>query len=431
MFKIILLLTALLFFLIFTAVPVCWALGIVGTVGLLLIGGSALTFIPQSLYAGINYFPFLAIPFFIFAGELMNKGGITKKLIELSRLIIGRVPGSLAYVNILASMFFGGITGSAQADTSCVGGILIPAMREEGYDDATSVAVTASSSVIGPIIPPSIIMVIYGSTMNVSVGALFMGGVVPGILVGCALMVVVFLQNKTKHFPVTQKKYSAGEIRRILIDSLIPLGMPVIIMGGILGGIFTATEAGAVASFYALMISMFFLKTVSARDLLPMLRRTALTTASILIIIGCSKIISWVFALLNIQRAIGDFMGAHVDSPIVFLLLVNILLLFLGTFLDGSAALIMMAPILAPIAMQYGISPLQFGLIMCINLTIGHATPPLGLCLFIGCKLGRISLSRGAVAILPYVLAEVVVLVLITYLPPLTLTLPRLMGFAV
>ena len=429
MIKIVLILTFLLFVLIFSAVPICWALGTVGVVGLLLVQGNALTMIPQSLYAGINYFPFLAIPFFIFAGELMNKGGITKKLVELSRLIIGRVPGSLAYVNILASMFFGGITGSAQADTSCVGGILIPAMKEEGYDDATSVAVTASSSVIGPIIPPSIIMVIYGSTMNVSVGALFMGGLVPGILVGFMLMAVVAIQNRTRHFPVSTKVYSRREKKKVLVDSLIPLGMPVIILGGILGGVFTATEAGAAASLYALLVSMFLLKTVRVNDLLPMLKRTALTTASILIIIGGSKIISWVFVLLKIQAAIGAFMQAYVASPILFLLIVNLLLLFMGTFMDGSAALIMMAPILAPIAVRYGISPLQFGLIMCINLTIGHATPPLGLCLFIGCKLGRISLSRGAVAILPYVAAEVVVLLLITYFPALTLTLPKLMNF--
>lgn len=427
--KIVLFLVILLFLLIFSAIPVCWALGIVGVTGLVALGGRSLSLIPQSLYAGINYFPFLAIPFFIFAGELMNKGGITKKLVELSKLIIGRVPGSLAHVNILASMFFGGITGSAQADTSCIGGLLIPAMREEGYDDETSVAVTASSSVIGPIIPPSIIMVIYGSTMNISIGALFTGGIVPGILIGLGLMLVVVLQNRKRHFPITQKVYTRQEKKTVLIESLIPLGMPIIIMGGILGGVFTATEAGAVSALYAFIVSMFLLKTVAWRDIIPMLKHTALTTASILIIIGCSKIISWVFVLLNIQRSIGGFLGTYVQSPLVFLMLVNILLLFMGTFMDGSASLIMMAPILAPIALQYGISPLQFGLIMCINLTIGHATPPLGLCLFIGCKIGKISLSRGAKAIIPYVLAEVAVLLLVTYFPAISLTLPRLMGY--
>jgi len=427
--EVVLILTLLLFVLIFSAVPICWALGIVGAVGLFMVGGNALTMISQCLYSGINYFPFMAIPFFIFAGELMNKGGITRKLINLSQLIIGRVPGSLAHVNILASMFFGGITGSAQADTSCVGGMLIPAMIDEGYDSETAVAVTASSSCIGPIIPPSIIMVIYGCTMNVSVGALFTGGAVPGILVGLALMLVVVIQNRTKHFPVTNKVYTKAEVKTVLKEALIPLGMPLIIMGGIMGGVFTATEAGAVSALYALIVSMLVLKTVKLRDLLPMLKRTALTTGSILIIIGCSKIISWVFVLLNIQHTIAVFAETYLKSPFMFLLAVNVLLLFMGTFMDGSASLIMMAPILAPIAMQYGISPLHFGLIMCINLTIGHATPPMGLCLFIACKLGKTSLSRGGKAILPYVLAEVAVLLLITYIPAISMTLPKVMGY--
>jgi len=424
----ILMLIIFLFVLIFAAVPVCWALGAVGVVGLLMLSGNPLSMIPQCLYGGINYFPFLAIPFFIFAGEVMNKGGITKRLVDLSRLIIGCVPGGLAHVNILASMFFGGITGSAQADTSCVGGLLIPAMHEEGYPDQISVAVTASSSVIGPIIPPSIIMIIYGSTMNISVGALFMGGLIPGIIIGLALMGVVLLLNQKYHFPRSESKYTKQQANKILIRSLIPLVMPVIIMGGIVGGVFTATEAGAVASFYALIIGTLVLKKVKAIDLLPMLKKTALTTAAILIIIGCSKILSWVFVLLQIQQAIGAFMSTYIDSPITFLLIINTLLLFMGTFLDASASLIMMAPILAPIAMQYGISPLQFGLIMCINLTIGQATPPLGLCLFIACKLGRISLSRGAIAILPFVVAEVAVLLLVTYIPAITMTLPTWMG---
>ena len=428
--EIVIILTLLLFLLIFSAVPVCWALGIVGAVGLFLVGGNALTMISQCLYSGINYFPFMAIPFFIFAGELMNKGGITRKLVNLSSLIIGRVPGSLAHVNILASMFFGGITGSAQADTSCVGGMLIPAMVDEGYEPETAVAVTASSSCIGPIIPPSIIMVIYGSTMNVSVGALFTAGIIPGILVGFALMGVVIIQNRKKHFPVTDKAYTKNEVKSVLTEALIPLGMPLIIMGGIMGVVFTATEAGAVSALYALIVSMLVLKTVKVKDLLPMLKKTALTTGSILIIIGCSKIISWVFVLLHIQQAMETFCITYLKTPFMFLMAVNLLLLFMGTFMDGSASLIMMAPILAPIAMEYGISPLHFGIIMCINLTIGHATPPLGLCLFIACKLAKISLSRGGVAILPYVVAEVIVLLFITYIPAISMVIPTLMGYA-
>lgn len=423
----ILFLIILLFVLIFLAVPICWAIGIVGVVGLILVDGNPMTMIPQCLYSGINYYTLIAVPFFVFAGELMNKGGITTKLINLSKLIIGRIPASLAHVNILSSMFFGGITGSAQADTSCVGGILIPAMVEDGYSREEAVAVTASSSCIGPIIPPSIIMVLYGSTMNVSIGRMFMGALIPGILVGLGLMSVVVIRDRKYHFPRSTKKYTKTEAKKILIDALIPLGMPIILMGGILGGIFTATEAGAIAVLYSLIVSIFFLKTVTWKDTLGMLKTSGQTTAAILMIVGCSKILSWVMALLNISEVIGTFFTVFVSSKILFLLLVNIFLLMVGTFMDASASLILLAPILAPIAVSYGVDPIHFGIIMCMNLVIGHATPPLGLCLFIGCKIGKVSLARGGKAILPYVLGEVVVLLFVTYVPWLTSVLPSLM----
>ena len=421
-------LIALLFILIFSAIPICWAIGIVGVVGLFLVDGNPITMIPQCLYSGINYYTLIAVPFFVFAGEIMNKGGITEKLINLSKLIIGRIPASLAQVNILASMFFGGITGSAQADTACIGGILIPAMVKDGYTPEESVAVTASSSCIGPIIPPSIIMVLYGSTMNVSIGKMFMGSLLPGILVGIGLMCVVAVRDRIYHFPRSTKKYSKTEVKSILIDALIPLGMPIVLMGGILTGIFTATEAGAVAVLYSLIVSVFFLKTVKAKDLLTMLKTAAQTTGAILIIVGCSKILSWVMALLHISASMEYFFSTYVNSQIMFLRLVNLLLLFVGTFMDASASLILLAPILAPIAVSYGVDPIQFGIIMCINLVIGHATPPLGLCLFIACKIGRVSLAKGGKAILPYVLGEVVVLLLVTYIPWITSILPSLMS---
>lgn len=421
-------LVILLFILIFSAVPVCWSIGIVGVIGLLLVDGNPMTMIPQCLYSGINYYTLIAVPFFVFAGEIMNKGGITSKLINFSKLIIGRVPASLAQVNILSSMFFGGITGSAQADTSCVGGILIPAMIEDGYTPEESVAVTASSSCIGPIIPPSIVMVLYGSTMNVSIGKMFMGGLIPGILVGFGLMTVVALRDRKYHFPRSDKRYTAEEAKRILIDAIIPLGLPLLLMGGILGGVFTATEAGALAVLYALVVSIFFLKTVRWRELPGMLKTAGQTTAAILMIVGCSKILSWVMALLHISTYIGSFFDTFVSSKILFLLLVNLFLLFVGTFMDATASLLLLAPILAPISVNsYGVDPIHFGIIMCINLVIGHATPPLGLCLFIGCKIGRVSLGRGGSAILPYVAGEVVVLLLVTYFPWFTTVLPNLM----
>lgn len=417
-----------LFITIFLGFPICWSLGIVGLIGILSLDNAPITLIAQSLYGGINYFPFLAIPFFIFAGEVMNKGGITKKLVSLSKLMIGRVPGSLAHVNILTSMFFGGITGSAQADTSCVGGLLIPAMVEDGYSPEEAVAVTAASSCIGPIIPPSILMVVYGASMSVSIAALFMGGLVPGILVGFSLMVVVAVKNKKYHFPINDRQYSSQEKMQIIREAVIPLGLPVIIMGGIMSGVFTATEAGAVSALYALVVGVLILKTVKLKDIYPMLLKTASMTGSILLIIGCSKVVSWLFVLLKLSAALTDFFTNTITNPILFLLLVNGMLLFAGTFMEGTASLIMMAPILLPIATAYGISPVHFGIIMCMNLTIGCATPPLGLCLFLGCKIGRISLGRGARAILGYVLAEILILLLLTYVPVICLGLPSAMG---
>jgi len=417
-----------LFVTIFLGFPICWSLGIVGLIGILSLDNAPVTLIAQSLYGGINYFPFLAIPFFIFAGEVMNKGGITKKLVSLSKLMIGRVPGSLAHVNILTSMFFGGITGSAQADTSRVGGLLIPAMVEDGYSPEEAVAVTASSSCIGPIIPPSILMVVYGASMSVSIAALFMGGLIPGILVGFSLMTVVALRNRKYHFPINERRYTREEKKQIVKEAVIPLGLPVIIMGGIMSGVFTATEAGAVSALYALVVGVVVLKTVKVRDVYPMLLKTASMTDSILLIIGCSKVVSWLFVLLKLSAALTDFFTNTITNPVLFLLLVNAMLLFAGTFMEGTASLIMMAPILLPIARAYGISPVHFGIIMCMNLTIGCATPPLGLCLFLGCKIGRISLGRGAKAILSYVLAEILILLLLTYVPVICLGLPSAMG---
>ena len=418
----------LLFLLIFLSMPVSIALGVVSVTGVLMIGGDVMTIIPQNIYSGINSFPLLAIPFFILAGELMNAGGITQKLINLASLMIGKMPASLAQVNIVTSMFFGGITGSATADTSAVGGMLIPAMKEEGYPADFSVAVTASSSTIGPIIPPSIIMVIYGTTVSTSVGALFMGGFVPGILVGLALMVVVGIMDRKYHYPRRTYHYTKEEAFTIMIEAVLPLLMPLIIMGGILSGIFTPTEAGAIAALYSFLLSAVIFHTVKIRDIPELLRKTAKVTAPVLFIIATSKILSWVFAVLRMQYELGEFLNSYVHSPFIFLIIVNILLLFMGTFMDAGASVIMMAPILAPIAIQYGINPVQFGLIMCINLTIGNATPPMGICLFIGSSIGKVQLSKVSKKILPFLIAEVIVLLMVTYIPDITLLLPRIFG---
>lgn len=414
--------------LVFLGVPITWALGFSGLVGLLLLGGNPLTLIPQSIYNGVAYFPLLAIPFFFFAGEIMNKGGITKKLIDLATLLVGRVAGSLAHVNVICSLFFGGITGSSVADVSSEGAMIIPAMREQGYTTEEAVAVTVASSIMGPIIPPSIIMVIYGSIMNVSISALFMGGVVPGILVAIALCGVIILRNRTQHFPKRTERFTSAQARKILIDALIPIGMPIIIMGSILGGVCTATEAGCLACIYAIIVSCFVMKTVQIKELPAMLLNSAKLTGTVLIIIGCSKTLSWALTLLQVQTELMNLFTSYIDNKIIFLLCINILYLFLGCFMEPASALMMFGPILAPIAASYGIDPVHFGLISCINLNIGNATPPLGQSLFIGCKIGKISIGHASRAIIPYLAGLVLVLFLVTYIPDLALFLPRSAG---
>jgi len=414
----------LLFLLIFSAVPITWALGFTGLIGLIMVGGNPMTLIPQSIYNGVSFFPLLAIPFYIMAGEMMCRGGITRRLVNLSSLIIGRVPGSLAQVNILCSMFFGGITGSAVADTSSVGAMLIPAMVEEGYSREESVAVTVTSSIMGPIIPPSIIMVLYGSAMKVSIGSLFAGGAIPGILVGLALSGVVIIRNRKHHFPVRKQVYSNEQNKKIIKEAIAPLMLPIIIMGGILSGIFTATEAGCIALIYTIIVSMFVLKKIKIYQIPEIILSTMKTTSTILIIVGCSKTLSWALALLQIQNSVKELFLSNIHSSFVFLLIVNLLYLFLGTLMDPAAALLLFAPLLGPIALGYGIDPIHFGLITCINLNIGNATPPLGQCLFVGCKIGKIQLLKVSVAVLPYLIALIAVLLLVTYIPAISLFLP-------
>jgi len=373
----------------------------------------------------------LAIPFYVFAGELMNKGGITKKLVDLALLAIGKLPASLAQANIVASMFFGGITGSCQADTSCIGGLLIPAMVDEGYTPEEAVGVTITSSTCGPIIPPSIMMVVFGVAVGCSIGGMFMGGLIPGLLIGFALMITVIIRDRKHHFPRRTGSYTKEERRKIIKEGLLPLGMPLIVFGGIMGGVFTATEAGAVAVLYSLIVGLFVTRTVKLRDLPSMLMKTATMSATILLIIACARIFSYALATLQMSTVVAQAILSITQNRYVFLLLINILLLIMGMFMDGSAAVILLAPILMPIASAMGISTVHFGVIMVLNLIIGAGTPPLGACLFIGSKIAKIPVERGVKGALPYIVAEIVVLLLVTYIPALVTWLPAVMGYAV
>ena len=425
----------LVFVIILVGVPVYISLGVVGLCSLFvhsLISGQTIAWqvLPQSIYNGIGYSPLLAVPFFMLAGEIMNRGQITDKLVDFALLLIGRMPASLAQANIVASMFFGGITGSAQADTSCIGGILIPAMVKDGYAPEVAVGVTASSSTCGPIIPPSIIMVVFGVTVGASIGALFMGGVIPGLLIGFGLMATVAIMNKYHHYPRQTETIPWEKKKEITISALLPLGMPIIIVGGIMFGVFTPTEAGAAAVVYSLVVSLFITRTLRFQEIPGMLLNAATISSTVLMIISCARVFSYGLSTLQVSTIVGNLFLSISTSPWVYLLLVNVLLLLVGMFMEGAAAVIVLAPILTPIAQQLGISPIHFGVIMVLNVVVGAGTPPLGACLFIACKIANISVERGIRGILPYVIAEIIVLLVITYIPPLVTFLPNILGYA-
>lgn len=434
--EVIALLVILTFIFIIAGIPIYISLMFTGLLSLVALASSTATplatlVIPQSIFNGIGSLPLLAIPFFMLAGEIMNRGKITEKLIRFAMLLIGRLPASLGLSSIVASMFFGGITGSAQASTSCMGGILIPAMKEEGYPTKEAVGIIAAASTCGPIIPPSIIMVVFATTVGCSVGAMFMGGLIPGILVGLILMIVLLVRNHMYHFPKHDERLSRNEVVKVALDGIIPLGMPVIIVGGIMGGVCTPTEAGAIAVVYSLLVSLFVSRTLRLRDIWSLLLATVNSAAPLLLIIACARIFSYGLTALQMPVIVNDLILSLTSNKYVFLMLVNILLLIMGMFMDGGASVIILAPILAPVAAALGISTIHFGVIMALNLTIGNITPPLGYCLFIGSRIGDITVEEGIKGIIPYLIAEIAALLLITYIPSLVTYVPVMLGYSV
>ncbi|MEO1197099.1 MAG: TRAP transporter large permease [Pseudomonadota bacterium] len=495
-------------FLVFLMIGLPVFFGLLAAPGILLyLAGQErdITLLYRNVYNGMDSFPLMAIPFFMLAGELMNRGGITERLVEFSQALMGHLRGGLAHVNILSSMLFAGLSGSAVADTSALGSMLIPAMEKQGYTRKFAAAVTAASSVIGPIIPPSGIMIIYAYVMGESVAALFLAGIVPGIMVGIGLMLVVRLMANKYDLPKAERIVKKGapistkefwfsfvllrlnigwlvfaafrgitgigtetiaddgavigpapievwgafivcviavhfflmamrsrvdpDFRTVTKKAVVPLQTPILILGGILLGVFTPTEAATVAVAYALVVGFFVLGSMKLKDMPDVLSRSAMTSAVVLLLVGAAMAFKTVVSLSYAPQILADFILALSENPLILLFLINILLFIVGMFLDAGPAIIILGPILAPIFADLGVHPVHFAIIMSVNLTVGLATPPMGLVLFVASSVSGERVEAIAKAILPFLAVEVLVIFLITYFPAISMTIPRLTGF--
>ncbi|MFT4654628.1 MAG: tripartite ATP-independent transporter DctM subunit [Patiriisocius sp.] len=421
-----------IFILLLTAgTPVVFAL-LIGPGVSLMIDGNEVFFsaLLNRLYSGINSFPLMAVPFFILAGELMNQGGITQSIVRFSQTLIGHFRGGLAQVNILSSVLFAGLSGSAVADTSALGKMLIPAMEQNGYSRRFAAAITAASSVIGPIIPPSGIMILYAFIMNVSVAGMFLAGIVPGILICAGLMIVTNRISKKRNYPVANSKASWQERGSAFKASFLPLLTPIILLGGILLGVFTPTEAAAVAAGYALIITLFFTKTLKVNRLGSIMVNAAVQSGTILLLVGSAVTFAWIITVSGTADLLAGEISQITENVLLLLLIINLFLFAIGMFLDAGPAILILGPVLAPIFISLGIDPLHFAVIMCVNLTVGLATPPMGLVLFVAASVSGEKTENIAYEMLPFLAVEAFVIILITYFPALTMTLPTLFGFA-
>lgn len=428
-----LLVVGMLFVLLMLGSPVIFAIGVAGLTYFFVEPGmsSMLSVIAHKFFTGMDVFIWLSIPLFIIAGEIMTATNMTDRLLGFSRLLVGRLRGGLAYVNVVGSMMFGGVSGSALADIAALGPVEIDMMNRDGYKPEFSAALTVSSAVQGPIIPPSIPLIIFSSLTNTSVAALFLAGAVPGALIGVGLMVVVFVKSRREGFPANPiPNLTLRRAAAIVFDAFWALIMPLIVVGGIVGGVFTATEAASVAVAYTLVIGVFAYRNLTLAKLWEILDRSARTTASIYLIVGFATVISWILANerlpAELQQLIGD-----VGLPVwALLLLLNLFFLVNGLWIGDAVQLLLFAPIFTPILAAMGVDPIHFGVIMTMNVMIGLLTPPYGLALYLGSAVSGVPLGRIVKASIPMLFASFCVLLLVTYVPAISLTLPRLFGFA-
>lgn len=421
-------LIASFFLMVVLAVPIAFAMGLAVVLAILWQGSLPLTLMAQRTLVGADSYALLAIPFFILAGNLMNLGGITTRIIDLAMSMVGRFKGGLALTSVVASMIFSGLSGSAAADASALGKVLIPAMKRQGYSPGFAAALMASACVNGPIIPPSIPLVIYGLSVGkgVSIIALFLGGLIPGLLLGIALMIAAYWISRRRDYPVTAR-VPLRDIPRLALPAIPALLMPVIILVGVTGGVVTVTESATVAVLYALLVGFFVYRQLRIRDLWPILVQTALDTALVMFIIALSAGFGWLLAVSGLTRQLAEAIAAVSQNPLVVLMLINLLLLVIGIFMEPLPALLILIPVLVPVVSAVGIDLVHFGLVMVFNLCLGLLTPPVGILLYICANFAGIKIEEVVRELMPFFVAGVVVLLLITVLPQTVLWLPQLL----
>lgn len=413
-------------FFLLIGTPIAIALGLSSAIVIYEIINIPLIVVPQRFFTAIDSFSFLAIPFFMLAGAFMSSGGVTRRLIAFANSLVGFVQGGLALVVAVAGMFFAAISGSSAATTAALGSTLLDEMEKNGYEKHFSAAIIAAGGTTGIVIPPSITLVVFGVSAGVSIGDLFMGGFAPGIIMGASMCILSYFLCKKKGIKVAGK-FSLIEIVRSFKDSILALLMPFIVLGGIYGGVFTPTEAAAVAAVYGLFIGMFVYKELKLKDLPGVMLKATISTTLIMFIVGGANLFGWILTNAQVPHKVATFMSALSDNPIVFLMMINILLLIVGTLINASAAVVILVPILLPVAVAYGIDPVFFGVLMIVNLAIGCITPPVGLDLFVVSGITNIPIEKISKAVLPYLLVLIIDLLILTYFPQIILFLPRLL----
>jgi tripartite ATP-independent transporter DctM subunit len=408
------------------SVPVVFALVIACVAAIVWGGDLPLMLVPQKMITGINSYPLLAVPLFIIFGEVVNRGGVGRRIVEFSQALVGSMRGGLAHANIVASMFFGGISGSATADSAAIGSVMIPAMKQGRYPVPFSVAVTCTSSIIGIIIPPSVDLILYGWISNTPIDELFAGGLLPGVFIGLSLMAVSYVVAK-KHDYGVRDPFSWVKLRKTTVDTFPALLMPAIIIGGILGGIFTVTEAAAVSIMYGLLITMGYYRELKLKDFPGLFKGAALTIGQVMLLLAGAKAFAYIMTVEQVPHAVTETLMTTLPSEYLFALNVIIVCLFVGLFLTPAVATLILTPILFPAAIQFGFDPVHFGLLLVSGLALGHVTPPVGLTLLIGASIGRIKVEDLIRPLAPFFFMLVVTVLIIAYVPAITLFIPGLM----